>query len=285
VPLDPQDRTRRSIGTFTYAGGVEIRSADVRTFLELSDLRVVSGDRLLAVGDEGTFFEARLLFDETAQLSGLADVHVRSLVDELGEPVDAANGDAEGVELLPNGDRLVAFESRDRVWLYPADGSAPRSVPMPDAVFPPNEGMEAITRFPAGGPDAYLIGAESGTIWLCTLSASCTESGFGILVPSGFGLTALSSYGEQGDFAILSRSYDTVRGARISVRLIETKGAPEGRVLDEMTMAAPLTVDNFEGIAAVARPSGGMRLFLVSDDNGSPAQRTYLLAFDWRPAR
>jgi hypothetical protein len=43
-------------------------------------------------------------------------------------------------------------------------------------------------------------------------------------------------------------------------------------------------VDNFEGIAVVPRPTGGIRLYLVSDDNGSAAQRTYLLAFDWQQA-
>ena len=56
-------------------------------------------------------------------------------------------------------------------------------------------------------------------------------------------------------------------------------------MVDEMTMAPPLTVDNFEGIAVVPRATGGIRLYLVSDDNGSATQRTYLLAFDWQPAR
>ena len=55
--------------------------------------------------------------------------------------------------------------------------------------------------------------------------------------------------------------------------------------LDEMTIAPPLTVDNFEGIAVVPRSPDGIRIYLASDDNGSAAQRTYLLAFDWQPLR
>jgi hypothetical protein len=43
-----------------------------------------------------------------------------------------------------------------------------------------------------------------------------------------------------------------------------------------------LTVDNLEGVAAVPRPGGVTRFYLVSDDNASPQQRTLLLAFDWR---
>jgi hypothetical protein len=50
-----------------------------------------------------------------------------------------------------------------------------------------------------------------------------------------------------------------------------------------MDMAAPLTVDNFEGVAAVSRSDGGVRFYLLSDDNGDASQRTLLLAFDWQP--
>jgi hypothetical protein len=285
VPLDPRDPSRRSIGSFVYAGGIEIKGAGSTTTFELSDLRIVSGDRLVAISDHGNFFEARLLFDGADRLSGLVDARLVPLVGERGELLTDTDADAEGLELLPDGDRLVTFEAPDRVWRYPADGSAPRPASRPDAIFPANEGMEAITRYPAAGPDAYLIGSEGGTIWLCSLSASCRETTFGALVPSGYGLTALSAYGEDGEFAILGRAYDSIRGVRISVRLIGTTGAPGGRVLDEMTMAAPLTIDNFEGIAVVPRSNGGIRLYLVSDDNGSAAQRTYLLAFDWQPPR
>ena len=283
VPLDPHDPSKRSIGSFAYAGGIEIRDTGSPTIFELSDLRIVSGDRLIAVSDRGNFFEARLLFDETGRLSGLADARVIPLVGERGERLTAADSDAEGLDLLPDGSRLVTFEGNDRIWLYRADGSAPRPTFEPDATFPTNEGMEAITLYPAAGPGAYLVGSEGGTIWLCSLSSTCRATGFGRLVPSGLGLTALSAYGEDGEFAMLGRSYDPLRGIRNSVRLIGTTGAPGGRVLDEMTIAAPLNVDNFEGISVVPRPTGDIRLYLLSDDNGSAVQRTYLFAFDWKP--
>ncbi|MDB5421700.1 MAG: hypothetical protein JWR59_1647, partial [Brevundimonas sp.] len=56
-----------------------------------------------------------------------------------------------------------------------------------------------------------------------------------------------------------------------------------GRTVDEMELRGPLTVDNFEGLAAVPKPDGGVRFYLISDDNFSSAQRTLLLAFDWKP--
>jgi hypothetical protein len=45
---------------------------------------------------------------------------------------------------------------------------------------------------------------------------------------------------------------------------------------------ALLTRDNFEGVTVVARPAGVYRFYLISDDNFSPTQHTYLLAFDWK---
>jgi hypothetical protein len=283
VLLDPRDPDVRSIGSFTYAGGIEIKALG-GTILELSDLRIVSGDRLVAVSDTGYFFEARMLFDGTNRLSGLADARMTPLLGERGEPLIGRDADAEGLDLLPDGGRLVSFEGNHRIWRYSSDGTGPRPVPRPNASFPNNEGMEALVLYPPAGPDAYLVGSEGGTIWLCRLSATCSETQFGALVPPGFGLTALSPYGNDAGFVMLSRTYDPLRGVRMSVKLIAT-GPPGPRVLDEMTMAPPLTVDNFEGLSVVPGPDGSLRLYLVSDDNGSTDQRTYLLAFDWRPAR
>lgn len=50
----------------------------------------------------------------------------------------------------------------------------------------------------------------------------------------------------------------------------------------QMEMARPETIDNFEALG-VAAHNGAVRFYLVSDDNGSPTQRTLVLAFDWRP--
>jgi hypothetical protein len=283
VPLDPHDPSVRSIGAFAYAGGIEIKGTDSIGVHELSDLRIVSGDRIVAVSDSGYLFEARLLFDENAQLSGLADARVTSLVSEPGRPLTGLEADAEGFDILPTGDRLVSFERNHRIWLYAADDSPPRPTPKPDADFPANGGMEALALYPAAGPGFFLVGSEGGTVWLCSLAGTCDETAFGALVPAGYGLTALAPYGEVGGFAMLARAYEPRSGARVSVRLIGATGAREGRLLDEMRLAAPFTVDNFEGIAVVPRSPDGIRLYLVSDDNGSTEQRTYLLAFDWRP--
>ena len=53
-------------------------------------------------------------------------------------------------------------------------------------------------------------------------------------------------------------------------------------VIDELTIMAPLTRDNFEGVSVVTRPAGVYRFYLISDDNFTQAQHTYLMAFDWQ---
>ena len=44
--------------------------------------------------------------------------------------------------------------------------------------------------------------------------------------------------------------------------------------------AALNNVDNFEGITVRPREDGGVRIFIISDDNFSERQRTLLMAFD-----
>jgi hypothetical protein len=140
-----------------------------------------------------------------------------------------------------------------------------------------------LTTYPAGGPASYLIGSEGGDIWQCTLTSACERTKLGAWVPAGLSLTAMAAYGSDG-LALLTRSYKPEEGNHVSVRLLDQLGAG-GRVRDEMKMSAPLTVDNFEGIAASLRPDGVLRLYLLSDDNGSSTQRTYLLSFDWQTPR
>ena len=40
---------------------------------------------------------------------------------------------------------------------------------------------------------------------------------------------------------------------------------------------------NPDACIRVVPADGGVRFYLLSDDNGSSSQRTLLLAFDWRP--
>jgi hypothetical protein len=80
-----------------------------------------------------------------------------------------------------------------------------------------------------------------------------------------------------GRFAV-QRRFRPPLDVRAQVRRMGRDGAL-GPVLVELKL--PGTTDNFEGVAAEAR-NGATRLYILSDDNLNPMQRTLLLAFDIR---
>jgi hypothetical protein len=277
VPLNPENVSQKSIGDFVYAGGVALTSPQTDRLHGLSDLEVVGNDRLVAVSDDGDLVEARLVLDAMQHLVGVADARIGPLMGEDGSPlIDKTDADAEGLAILPNGDRLVSFERRHRILLYPPDGGTPRRVPSPAESFPSNEGLEAVSVDPDAGADAYVAGAEaSGDTWTCRLSAGCTKGRSVAKLPD-FGLVSIKRL--RGlDTVYLLRAFDAARGSRVSLQVFRS-----GSLIAQMDMARPLTVDNYEGVAAVPRNDGGVRFYLLSDDNGSSRQRTLLLAFDWR---
>ena len=279
VPLNPQNPSEMAIGDFFYAGGVVLTSEQTDQLHGLSDIEVTGTDRLTAVGDLGILIDARLVFDGAQRLVGLTDARISPLTGEDGKPLsDKADADAEGLAVLPGGGRLVSFERRDRIWSYPAGGGLPRPVPTPDVSFPPNGGMEALAADPESGADAYVVGAEeTGQTWTCRLSSPACIKGLSVAKPEEFGLVAIKRLpGMQSVY--LLRSFDPERGSRSSLQIF--RGT---KMIARMDLAPPKTVDNFEGLGAVRRADGGIRFYLLSDDNALASQRTILLAFDWRP--
>ena len=279
VLLNPQNPSEVAVGDFRYAGGLVLTSRQTDHLHGLSDLEITGADRLTAVGDLGVLLEARLVLDEAEQLVGLTDGSLTPLMGEDGKPLsDKVNADAEGLALLPNGDRLVSFERRHRIWLYPATSGPPRPAPAPEVSFPLNGGMEGLDADPEAGADAYVVGAEvSGDTWTCRVSSTRCIKGPSVDKPEGFGLVAIKRLPRM-QTAYLLRAFDVVRGARISLRIFRS-----GNLIARMDLAPPMTMDNYEGLAAVPRDDGGARFYLMSDDNALAVQRTLLLAFDWVP--
>jgi hypothetical protein len=279
VALHPENPATTGIGDFLYAGGLVLSAEQTDQFHGLSDLEITDSNLLTAVGDLGVWFEARLVLDSSRRLVGLTHARLTPLTGADGKPLtNKADADAEGLAILPNGDRIVSFERHDRIWLYPATGAKPYPLPMPETPFPPNGGMEALGLDPESGADAYLVGGEvSGDTWTCRLLEPKCIKGPTVDKAEEFGLVAIKRLPNQ-QTAYLLRAYDPLRGNRISLQIFRS-----GQAIARMDLARPLTVDNFEGVAAVPRSDGGIRFYLISDDNANPQQRTLLMAFDWVP--
>jgi hypothetical protein len=279
LPLDPDDPGHVRFDAFTYAGGLVLTSGDTGRLHGLSDLKIDAAGSLIAQGDEGDVLEAHLRLDAKGRPAGLDDAHMSRLVGPDGLELKRKDeADSEGVAVLANGDRLVSFERHDRILLYPAGGGRPRLAPSPDVAFPYNTGMEALAADPEHGADAYLVGSEGdGRLWACKVSGTCVEQRR-IAVPPAFGLTAIATLPD-GRLAALTRAFDPLRSVRAQISITGRDGAELGR----LAMAKPLNIDNFEGLAALPRPDGSIRFYVISDDNFAWFQRTLFMAFDWRP--
>jgi hypothetical protein len=281
VALNPADPAQDRVGDFVYAGGLKLTSAQTRRLHGLSDIDVQPDGAAVVVGDEGDLLHARLVLDAKGRLAGLSDARISALTDLKGKPLRGKdNRDSEGLARMANGDLLISFERQDRIWLYPAAGGPPHAVPSPDVRFPYNQGMEALAPDPDRGPDAYFTGAETtGLTWTCSLKSPCV-AGPTVPLDMGFGLVAARRL-PGGMTAWLLRAFNPTTQSVIDLRITDATG----KVVDQFELRRPLSVDNFEGLAAVSQADGMIRFYLISDDNFSSSQRTLLLAFDWKPPK
>ena len=286
VPLNPDDPKQTEVDGFRYAGGLWLTSPDTSRLGGLSDLKVAPDGTMISESDEGDLLTARIRLDPQGRLVGLDDAHIGFLRGQDGGPLPSkVEADAEGVALWPNGDMMVSFERDHRIWIYPGGTGRPYAAPMPDEKMPENRGMEGLALAPSQGPDAYWVGIEGGSIWLCRLKAACAKAPGQFPPPLAYRLSALGET-PQGDLAVLHHSWTPLTGSRIILSVIENPAThPPPNVNARQQLAPPLPGDKYEGVAAVSRPNGDVRFYLIVDDNFSDKQRSLLLAFDWKPVR
>ncbi|ATQ44013.1 hypothetical protein CSW64_17270 [Caulobacter mirabilis] len=284
VPLDPSNPARLEVDGFRYAGGVALTSADTSRLHGLSDLIVYGDGSLVAPSDDGDIFRGKLVLDADGRLVGVSDATLEPLRNPKGEPLQGkGEGDAEGAAQLHDGPLLISFERHHRIWRYAQDQADPKPATMPDVKLEPNEGMEGLAAFGARDRTAYWVGTEPGGLYLCRLDVSCAEVSGLPKPPLGYRLSGLAP-GPNGELVILHHSYIPAIGSRIIVTIVRDPNGTK-TVAGRLAMGPNSTVDNFEGVSVAARPNGDWRLYLLSDDNFNPKQRTLLLAFDWTPPK
>jgi hypothetical protein len=84
-----------------------------------------------------------------------------------------------------------------------------------------------------------------------------------------------------GRLLLLNRRFEWLEGFSLVVTIADAGALSEGSVIEAHEIARlepPLTIDNMEG-ASVTVENGRTIVWLVSDDNFFPLQRTLLLKF------
>ena len=266
-----------------FAGGVEIVAGLGSPLHGLSDLKLTGDGGFVAVSDAGDLVRGELRLDARGRLIGVDRLATRRLTLEDGGPIiDKVDGDAEGLALTRSGDLLISFERRHRIWNYGPLSAlrSPTPVSSPDAAFPDNEGMEGLSAALPRQGEGWRVLGEGGGVWDCTPERCRVVVSPPAEAPkdSDYRSTGLDREPSGDGWFRVERRYAPPFDMRGRVRRLAPDGTP-GPVLVELKL--PGTTDNFEGVAAERRGQG-TRLYLLSDDNANPAQRTLLLAFDLR---
>ncbi|KPF78209.1 hypothetical protein IP88_04655 [alpha proteobacterium AAP81b] len=299
LPLNPDDRAQDRVGALRFAGAVQLSSPD-RLFGGLSGLRWRDDGSLVAVSDTGNWLSFRPV-ERGGRLVGAEGGRIAAIVMADGRPAATkADGDAEALEWT-GGVAEVFFEQDHRLQRYraAATGALPDGAPTdvrhvtPTIAWPSNGGGEAFARLDA---EAALAISEQGRgrdghhDALLLTAAGATR--LAIAPPRGFSPTDAVLL-DANRLLLLTRRFD---GVSVAAKLVlvdlgalqaarRAGGVPADLLLPSRelaTLAPPLTLDNMEGLA-LRREGGRVFLYLVSDDNLSPAQRTLLMKFELDP--
>lgn len=286
IALDAADAGRERFGQLLFRGGLRL-SAGNRSFGGLSAMHLAEDGRMLTmVSDRGHWFRTRLVHDSDGRLIGTEGLESAPLLDRQGRPVMRPFHDAEGLAQAPGGGFFVSFEHRHRLWRYRNISSPAEALDGPDGLpsLPRNQGIEALTELPDG---RLLLMAEgggraSGPAWLGRPGGPWQRLDYprhGDYKPTG------ATLAPDGDILVVERRFSLLGGIGARILRIPLAGVVAGDLRGEelAELAPPLSVDNFEAIAAHRGPTGQTYIYLLSDDNLSALQSTLLLMFATDP--
>ena len=297
IPLYPNNPGDQRAGALVYRGGLLLTSGE-RTFGGLSDLAVSADGRdILAISDGGSWLRAKLAYDQAGNLAGMNSVEMAPMLNAGGRPVQGGARDAEGLTLeRPNdihGPVVVSFERRVRVLRYDLSkgfSALPEIVPIGDWVQPlrTNAQLEAVTLFK---PDTLLVFGESrignedirGALEAYPGNGQPQTRRFSIVPHDPFSVTGAANAPDGGIF-LLERRYSLLGGVGMELRHVAGSEVREGARLGGQMLAnlsyQDANIDNMEGLAVRRGPKGETLLYIISDNNFSPLQRTLLLMFE-----
>lgn len=292
--FDPRRPAERRFGALTYRSGLAL-SSRTAGFGGLSGLwRDPSRPHILAVTDQGQWFEADLVY-RAGRLADLAAARLSPILGPEGAPLRGSPAfDCEALA-MSDGVAFVGIERVHRVLRFDFGrrGIMARGEPiaLPDEVGrqPRNDGLEALCIAPAGHP---LAGALIGFAEAAVSGDQDPSPGWVLTGPERFAFRVGRSrefnvtdacFLPGGELLLLERSFGFSKGVGCRIRRIARDAIRPDAMLDGevlLDVDTEFEIDNMEGLAVHRdAASGETVLTLVSDDNFNPLQRTLLLEF------
>jgi len=290
--FNPEDKAQETVGRLRWRGGLAVTADDAR-FGGFSDwLLAADGAAFTAVTDAGSWLTARLTYDRAGNLNGVTAASLGALRDPRGLLLSGKSGqDAEALTRLADGSLLIAFERDHRLLRFAPGASGGGLAGLSEIVAPPpglqnlaaNGGIEALLALPDGRLLAFTEGHKVGDNYLVYLREASGQWRSLALRPSGLFVPTGAALLPSGDVILLERRFTLLGGigsrlSRIPLTAIHPGAVLEGEEIAELR--APLTLDNFEGVAVHKAEDDSPRLTLLSDDNFSPLQRTLIVQFE-----
>lgn len=259
--------------------GAWVLQGDHRDFGGFSGL-LISNSQLIAVSDIGRWLGASLT--EDGNTLRLSDARLAPMRDPEGDLYSKEAGDSEGLTRLDA--RLAVSFERDHRLMFLRDSGWLGGTIQPQAFdqFRSNKALEALATLPDGRLIVFAEGADDGGVPMFVIdrSGDVTEAR---LPRVGIHSVTGADVGPDGRLYLVLRDYSPLSG--VSIRVMRYRLGADGLPLpgSAETLAAfeaDSGIDNMEGIALDHGPNGGIRLWLISDNNFRFTQRTLLMRFD-----
>ena len=198
--------------------------------------------------------------------------------------------DAESMALDPaTGRRWVGFESANQIWRYSRDFTAAERMVKPGLMrrWRSGGGIESFTRLADGRFVAISEQAppgrtdREGIVWPGDPTRTRPSVRFSYQASPGYDPSDMTQLPD-GRLLVLERRFALPFRWSNRLVVIDHAALAAGKLVQGREIArleAPVIHDNIEGVA-VTREGGRTTIWLVSDDNRLPIQRTLLLHFD-----
>jgi hypothetical protein len=281
VPLHETDPARRTVGKLIYLEGWVLGSNDGR-FGGISAMHVEQGE-VVALSDAGSLFRFPLPGRQEPRLT------ILPLPGGPGSPEVKGDRDSEAMAVHKKR-AWIAFEGRNQVWRYRRSDWTSDSWAAPSGMrkWSANEGAEAMLRLPDG---RFIVfsegrGRPDGSSEALLFDGDPAVEGtagraMSYVAPKGFRITDAAVLPD-GRLLFLNRRVGLADGVSAKLTLADAASVAAGKALWGQEIAhlqAPLAVDNMEALS-VTRENGRIIVWLASDDNFIPLQRTLLLKFE-----
>jgi hypothetical protein len=290
VELYDSRNPKNSIGALEWRGGFALNAADKR-FGGISSIQISrNGKTLMALSDRGAW--ARLLLSHNnGRLTGVKLNRIGLIEMPKGEKRRKFKSDAEASTTFGNQTLLIAFEGINRILAYNFSNFSFKGLPK---IFKSPKGFKSMPG--TGGPEAMtrlcdgrlLVLSEQGkfddTAHLGWLKTPLAWSRIGYRPRTGYVPTSAAVLPDCRILVVERRFYllnFSWRMAVVSPHDIRPNHIAIGKQI--ALFRHPAITENFEAIAARNGKNGEILIYVMSDDNFSVFQQTYLLLFALKP--